>query len=765
MLSSKFPMFIWWGKDLIQFYNDAYRPSLGINGKHPSAVGQKAVDCWPEIWDIIYPLIEQVITTQQATWSEDQLIPIYRNGKIEDVYWTFGYSPIYGDSSQVEGVLVVCTETTEKVQTRKIIEENEQRFRSMVDNIPNLAWMAHADGWIYWYNKKWYEYTGTTPEQMEGWGWQSVHDPKQLPVVLQQWQSSIATGIPFDMVFPLKGEDGIFRQFLTRVLPLHDSEGKIYQWFGTNTDITAQIEAEQSLKESEERFRSMAEATDVLISVEDETSEAVYFNKAWHELTGRPTDALLKSGWVDLIHSEDRELYVSTYLAAFKKREVFSGEFQVLDRKGEYRWLLVNATPRLHSDGSFAGYISSSVDISERKKAEKALRENEANLRNTILQAPVAMCILRGADFVLELANERMFELWGKTPDQVMHKPIRLHFPEIKEQGFEGLLEGVYSTGESFKAEGVPVTLMRNGKKEIVYVNFVYEAFREAYGKVSGILVVAVDVTAQVIAHQKIEEVVTERTQELAATNKNLQKSNAELAQFAYIASHDLQEPLRKIRTFSQMLESRLGNKIDDQSRKYLQKIYYSSTRMNDLIRDVLSYSELVKENEIFEAVDLNKVVENILTDYELIIEQKQATIQYTDLPTLEAIPLQMSQLFGNLVGNALKFTRNDVNPVINITASRLLDEDLYNSSLSRDLAYYKIQVADNGIGFKKEYSSQIFNIFQRLHRKSEFEGTGIGLAMCKKIVLNHHGDIHAQGSSENGAIFNIFLPARHNAK
>lgn len=762
ILASKFPMFLWWGKDLIQFYNDAYRPSLGNNGKHPLALGQKAKNCWPEIWDIIYPLIEQVRNTGESTWSEDQLVPIYRNGKIEDVYWTFGYSPIYGDAHQVEGVLVVCTETTEKVLTRMAVERSEQHFRTMADNIPNLAWMANDDGWIFWYNKKWYDYTGTTPEQMEGWGWQSVHHPQELPHVLISWKDSIATGQPFEMVFPLKGTDGRFRQFLTRVLPVYNNEGKIYQWFGTNTDITIQTEAEQSLKESEQRFRTMAEATDVLIATSDETSNATYFNKAWTDFTGRSLQDLLNFGWADLIYAEDRQAFIDLYLNAFKKQQTWNAELRVLNKYGEYRWLLATGPVRHRPDGSFAGYISSSVDITERKKAEKALRENEENLRNTILQAPVAMCILRGPEYVVELANARMFELWGKTAEQVMHKPIFEGLPEVKGQGFDAMLEGVYKTGESFYAEGVPAKLSRNGKIETVYINFVYEAYHEADNTISGILTVAVDVTAQVIARQKIEEVVTERTKELANANKDLQKSNAELAQFAYIASHDLQEPLRKISTFSQMLENSLGNKIDDHSRKYLNKINYSSARMNDLIRDVLNYSELVKENEIFVEVELNKVLENIKTDYDLLIEQKEATIQCTDLPIVEAIPLQMSQLFGNLVGNALKFARKEVAPVITITASKLSKEELYKSSLDQDLDYYKIQITDNGIGFKKEYANQIFNIFQRLHRKSEYAGTGIGLAMCKKIALNHHGDINAAGSNETGAVFNVMLPVKH---
>jgi light-regulated signal transduction histidine kinase (bacteriophytochrome) len=297
---------------------------------------------------------------------------------------------------------------------------------------------------------------------------------------------------------------------------------------------------------------------------------------------------------------------------------------------------------------------------------------------------------------------------------------------------------------------------------EIIYVNFVYEAYLEADSSITGVLAVAVDVTAQVIAHQKIEEEVSKRTHELAEANSNLQKSNSELAQFAYIASHDLQEPLRKITTFSQMLEDALDGNIDEQAQKYLDKIKTSTSKMTTLIRDVLAYSELARGTDQFTTVDLEQVIKNTITDYELLIEQKGASVTWHNLPVIDAIPLQMSQLFGNIVGNALKFARKDIKPVIDITTSKASSGDIAAAGLDPSLNYVKISFADNGIGFEEEHAVKVFKIFQRLHRKSEYEGTGIGLAMCKKIALNHGGDINATGSAGNGAIFNVILPVKH---
>ena len=505
----------------------------------------------------------------------------------------------------------------------------------------------------------------------------------------------------------------------------------------------------------------MAESTEVLIATSDETSKDVYFNSSWTEFTGRSMKELINFGWSDLIHAEEREKFLKIYSSAHLQKRAWAGEFRMVNKEGEYRWLLAKGSVRLRADGSFAGYISSGLDITERKKSENAIWEKEQNLRNTILQAPVAMCIFKGPNHVVDLANKHMFELWGKPADQVLNKPIFEALPEAKEQGFEELLNGVYNSGNTYSAQGVVARLPRNSRIETVYVNFVYEAYRETDGSISGILAIAVDVTEQVTARQTIEEVVLDRTLALEHANVDLKKSNEELAQFAYIASHDLQEPIRKISIFSELLINHLKQKVDDQLMNYLEKISDSSGRMISLIKDVLNYSQLIKENEIFEEVDLNKILENVLLDYDLLIEQKGASVHVESLQSIEANPIQMSQLFGNIIGNALKFSRSDLKPIITISTNIISEEERDELGLRKDLEFINIRFADNGIGFKNDYTDQIFGIFRRLHRRSEYEGTGIGLALCKKICLNHQGTIHATGSSEKGAVFNAIFPKR----
>src|SRR5262249_52834985 len=162
-------------------------------------------------------------------------------------------APIRDKAGRMVGVVLVFRDVTERRRSEEQLREAEERFRTLANSIPQLAWTARPDGYIVWYNRRWYEYTGTTPEQMEGWGWQRVHDPKTLPTVLEQWQASLRTGDPFEMVFPLRGGDGTFRSFLTRVIPLRGPDGQVAQWFGTNTDVTAIKEMEEDLREADQR--------------------------------------------------------------------------------------------------------------------------------------------------------------------------------------------------------------------------------------------------------------------------------------------------------------------------------------------------------------------------------------------------------------------------------------------------------------------------------------------------------------------------------
>jgi len=258
---------------------------------------------------------------------------------------------------------------------------------------------------------------------------------------------------------------------------------------------------------------------------------------------------------------------------------------------------------------------------------------------------------------------------------------------------------------------------------------------------------------------KELEIKIEERTLSLKEANVLLKQSNDNLEQYATIASHDLQEPLRKIQTFSALLNERFGKDMAGEAKELIDKISLAAQRMSELIRDVLNFSKVLDTN-VFEQVDLNVIMENVSKDFEMLIGQKKAVITQDKLPVIAAVPLQMNQLFYNLLGNAIKFSRPDVAPVIHISCRKLTAGDVQaHPALNNDIPYCEIIFSDNGIGINEIFMEQIFLIFHRLNASERFEGTGIGLALCKKIVLNHKGEIYVNSKEGIGTEFHVLLP------
>jgi two-component system, chemotaxis family, CheB/CheR fusion protein len=271
---------------------------------------------------------------------------------------------------------------------------------------------------------------------------------------------------------------------------------------------------------------------------------------------------------------------------------------------------------------------------------------------------------------------------------------------------------------------------------------------------IDGVVLTFVDVTAIKIAEKKLQKA----NRDLKELNTNLLRSNQELEQFAYITSHDLQEPLRKIQTFVELIGK--ANVDPLALNKYLEKIGNCAARMSLLINDVLNYARLIKADQGFVETDLNDVLKTVMTDLELVIEQKGARILSPNLPVVSGMPLQLQQLFSNLISNSIKFCEQS--PVIKITYEMISREDVARiERLNEEAGYVKLTFKDNGIGFDQQYASRIFTIFQRLNHKDSYSGTGIGLAFCKRIVENHHGVILASSKVDGGSTFEVYLPLR----
>jgi hypothetical protein len=267
------------------------------------------------------------------------------------------------------------------------------------------------------------------------------------------------------------------------------------------------------------------------------------------------------------------------------------------------------------------------------------------------------------------------------------------------------------------------------------------------------------DIHDQKLMSKKLEQKVTERTRELEEANEQLEKKNKELASFAYVSSHDLQEPLRKISTFISRIEEGGMSRLPEKDRDYFERIKMSATRMQVLINDLLSFSRTSTAEKEFANTDLDHLLREVTTDLYDTIQKTGAIIEFEKLPTLTVIYFQFYQLFINLIINAIKFAKKEEAPHIYLCGEYVNGSDLTSFPADAQTRYYHIIVEDKGIGFEPQYSERIFEVFQRLHGRNEYEGTGIGLAICKKIVENHHGFITAEGEPGEGARFHIYIP------
>jgi PAS domain S-box-containing protein len=379
----------------------------------------------------------------------------------------------------------------------------------------------------------------------------------------------------------------------------------------------------------------------------------------------------------------------------------------------------------------------------------------------------VATAIYTGPQMNIQYANEAMVKLWGKD-SSVIGKTVKEALPELEGQPFHQLLEHVYTTGETYWGKEDRGEIMVDGKLQTFYFNFSYKALRNVDGVIYGILNMAIDVTEQVLAKEKVKESegllqqrVEERTLELENKNKELERSNANLEEFAYAASHDMKEPIRKIHFFSDRLKQKLSGKIDEEEERLFERMQYAARRMGTLIDDLLTFSHVSRDISLPDDVNLDQKLRLVVEDLELAIQEKGAQITAAPLPIIKGHKRQLQQMFQNIIANSLKYARPGVPPQINISCSKIKGHQsgLALPAKEAQQDFYEISIADNGIGFDQKDAERIFNVFTRLHGNAEYRGTGIGLSIVRKVVDNHNGYILAEGKLDEGATFKIFFP------
>jgi signal transduction histidine kinase len=405
------------------------------------------------------------------------------------------------------------------------------------------------------------------------------------------------------------------------------------------------------------------------------------------------------------------------------------------------RWILI--TEKRTADGGIVGARS---DITELKLRELEMLRISQQLHAKNMQFDTALNnMIQGLcmfdkNQVLVVTNRRYLEIYGFSPEVVK--------PGIT---LRGLMEYSVSLGNYTAEEAEKALAERNDPARLSQRTVIKQRLKD--GRIIAVMNEPMPDGGTIATYQDITDIErsTERAREYTL---KLERSNRELIDFAYVASHDLQEPLRKIEAFGDRLVKRYGDILPEEGRMFVDRMQSASSRMRLLINDLLSYSRVTTQASPMTRVNLKEILTGVLSDLQIRLEETRGKVSFGEFPLIEADAVQMRQLVQNIIGNALKFRRPDADPEIRIS-SRLTDDH----ELAHDGPAIVLTFEDNGIGFDNQYKQQIFTIFQRLHSRTEYEGTGIGLATCRKIVERHGGTIDADGQPGKGATFTVTLP------
>lgn len=669
------------------------------------------------------------------------------------------YQPYREANGQVTGVMVLCHEVTGLVESRKRLEESEAHFRDLVMQAPvAIAVIKGPDLRVHVANDCYLEIVGKRRQEFEGAAlFEALPETRDAlePIagaVVQSGQTR--TFNEFELFLHRDGK--LEATYFNSVWkPYRNLEGKVDGFIVVAHEVTGQVLARRKQEQNERDIRAIIESAPFPIGVYVGPEMRIQFaNQSIIDVWGKGSDIIGKRYAEVLPELANQKIY-DQLDEVYRTGQPYHAKNQRVDLliDNELRPFFFNYsfTPLFDASGAVYGVMNTAADVTELALAYNKLEESEERAILAIEASGQGTfhIDLKTNELIPSSRMAQIFDVDGSTERSRYISAIHPDDLPVREAGYIKAFETsiLDYEGRLVRKDGSITWIRVKGK---MYFDDQHQPHR--------LVGIVQDITEQKNFSETLARKVEERTAELEDANRQLVAINDELQQFAYVSSHDLQEPLRKIRIFSDMLGPLVGG--ESEAAGYLKKITSAAERMTGLIKGLLEYSRVANAQVRFEKVDLNDLLSLILVDYELLITQKEATIHIDPLPQVEGVLLQLNQLFFNLLGNALKFTRRGVQPRIEIRAEHLtdLDKERY-SELDPGKGYVAITVCDNGIGFEQEFAAKIFTVFQRLNDLSSFGGYGIGLALCKKVVQTHKGLIFAEGALKRGATFTIILP------
>jgi PAS domain S-box-containing protein len=632
---------------------------------------------------------------------------------------------------------------------------DDRLFRQLAENIPALCWIADAAGYISWYNPLWYKYTGTTPADMEGWGWQSVHDPRSLAGVLERWTDAIASAKPFEMVIPIRGADGVSRPFLTRINPAFDAEGNVMHWFGVNTDISLQLKAEDAAARTETRFRLIADSMPQMVWSAKAGGAYDYYNARWYEFTGVPIGSTDGDGWRDLLHPDDRDTAWSAWRLTLEGDVPYRLELRLRHHSGAYRWVLASAQPERGADGEITRWYGTYTDIEDIVQARRVLQRSRDSLELEVIartgERHLLATLVETTD-VLVMAVDLDYKITA------INKANADEFERIygRRAGVGDNLLGLFadSPGELKPLEaawcrvlaGEEFTLIEpRGKSAGTQSTYEikYRALRDPTGAQIGAFQFASDVTERLRDQARLAQAQAAliQTQKLEA-----------MGQLTGGVAHDFNNLLTPIIGSLDILHRRaIGGAREE---RLIDAAFQSAQRAKVLVQRLLAFAR--RQPLQSAPIDVGALIKGLADLINSTVgPQMVLTIDVAeDLPFAKADPNQLEMAVLNLAVNARDAMDGPGAICLSVSAEVLEDGEVSNLKAGR---YVRLLVADTGQGMDEVTLSRAIEPF--FSTKGVGQGTGLGLSMAHGLASQLGGALTIASQLGKGTRVAIWLP------
>ena len=657
------------------------------------------------------------------------LTGVRRDARTVDVALTL--SPIALGPQLVPGVAVIARDITERNRIAAALTISEQHLRILVNSLPQMVWSSTAEGQWDFSSGRWEEFTGLAAFTRTGDQWLEQVHVDDRPLAAHTWAEALRMGADFRTQLRLRRADGDWRRFDFHGVAERTAAGEVLRWFGPATDVEDEWRTEALLRASEERLHTVLENLTEGVVVVDVHGHLLHWNRAGLIMHGflSPTEVQRPISELPSVFELLTLDGTALALEEWPLLRLMRGEelrdvclrYRRLDRRWE-RIFSYGGTTVLGPGGTPMAILTV-TDVTERRRAEE-------RFRLVVESSPMGM-VVSDRDGRVSLVNSEAERLFGWNREDLLGQSVDVLLPDELRAQHGGMRRSYADTPERRPMGGGRDLLARrrNGTTCPVEIGLTPIQMHDE----PSVLAVITDTSERRRAQQDLER-----------HQRELERSNKELAQFAYVASHDLQEPLRMVASFTELFAQRYAGQVDERGARYIHHIVDGARRMQQLVRDLLSFAHVGSQGRPLARVEMQRVLTAVLHDLAPAITSAGATVKGERLPEVWADAGQLHQLLMNLVGNAIKFRRADP-PEVHIRAVP-------------DGVHWRLTVSDNGIGIAREYLERIFGMFQRLHTRDDYAGSGIGLAIARKIVERHGGRIWVESVVGEGTTVHCTL-------